>query len=657
MTVEAQKETLGFQTEVKHLLHLMIHSLYSNKEIFLRELISNGSDAADKLRFEALSNDGLYEGDSELKIHVDFDKENRTVTVSDNGVGMTREEVQEHIGTIAKSGTKQFFEALTGDQAKDSELIGQFGVGFYSSFIVADKVTLTTRKAGTTEGVRWESAGEGDYTIESVEKEGKGTEIVLHLKEGEDEFLDGFRLRSVIRKFSDHISIPITMDKEPEPNYDQEASEDSDAEQQTETEAEAKEEQPAEIEQEVVNSASALWTRSRQEISDEEYNEFYKHVGHDFQEPLTHIHSKVEGTNEYTLLLYVPGRAPFDLWDRDAKHGVKLYVRKVFIMDDAEQLMPRYLRFIRGVIDADSLPLNVSREILQQSKQINTIKAGAVKKVLGLLEGLAKNDAEKYASFWSEFGNVIKEGVIEDHKNKDKVAKLLRFASTHVDSDKQEIALQDYVERMQEGQDKIYYVTADSYAAAKNSPHLEIFRKKGIEVLLLSDRVDEWLVSSLTDFDGKTLQSVAKGELDLGDLNETEEEKKEQEETNKDFESVVAQIKEVLGEQVKDVRLTYRLTDSPACLVTEAYDMSLNMERIMKEAGQSMPGFGGSKPILEVNPNHGLVSRLKDEQDDERFNDLTHILFDQAVLSEGGQLDDPSAFVHKLNGLLQGLLK
>lgn len=643
MTVEAQKETLGFQTEVKHLLHLMIHSLYSNKEIFLRELISNASDAADKLRFEALADDSLYEGDSELKIHVAFDKDLRTVTVTDNGIGMTRDEVQEHIGTIAKSGTKQFFEALTGDQAKDSELIGQFGVGFYSSFIVADKVTLTTRKAGAvvSEGVRWESEGQGDYTIETVEKAGRGTEIVLHLKEGEDEFLDGYRLRSIIRKFSDHISLPITMDKEPMPAADDE---------------EKAQEKPAEIEQETVNSASALWKKSRQEISDEEYNEFYKHVAHDFQDPLVHVHSKVEGTNEYTLLLYVPGRAPFDLWDRDAKHGVKLYVRKVFIMDDAEQLMPRYLRFVRGVIDADSLPLNVSREILQQSRQINTIKGGAVKKVLGMLESLAKDDSEKYANFWSEFGRVMKEGPIEDHKNKDRVAKLLRFASTHNDSDKQDVSLEDYVGRMQEGQEKIYYVTADSYSAAKNSPHLEIFRKKGIEVLLLSDRVDEWLVSSLTEFDGKQLQSVAKGELDLGKLDDSEEEKKQQEEVKKDFESVVKQIKEVLGDQVSEVRLSHRLTDSPACLVTEAYGMSLNMERIMKEAGQSLGAMGGGKPILEINPRHALVSRMKDEQDEERFADLSHILFDQAILSEGGQLDDPAAFVHKLNGLLQGLL-
>ncbi len=642
MTVETKKETLGFETEVKHLLHLMIHSLYSNKEIFLRELISNASDAADKLRFEALSNDGLYEGDSELKIRLEFDKEKRTITIIDNGIGMTRAEVQEHIGTIAKSGTKQFFEALTGEQAKDSELIGQFGVGFYSSFIVADKVTLTTRKAGAdkSEGTRWESAGEGDYTLETVEKAKRGTEIVLHLKEAESEFLDGYRIRSIVRKFSDHISLPIVMDKEIMPAMDEEA--------------EGEEAKPvAQIEEETINSASALWTKARQDISDEDYHQFYKHVGHDFQDPLTYVHSKVEGTNEYTLLLYVPSRAPFDLWDRDAKHGVKLYIRKVFITDDAEQLMPRYLRFIRGIIDANSLPLNVSREILQQSKQISAIKSGAVKKVLGMLENLAKNEPEKYETFWSQFGAVIKEGPIEDHGNKERVAKLLRFASTHTDTDKQEVALEDYVSRMKEGQTKIYYVTADSFSAAKNSPHLEIFRKKGIEVLLLSDRIDEWLVSNLDEFDGKHLQSVAKGDLDLGAL-ETEEDKKAEEEVNKDFEAVLKQIKDVLADKVSEVRLSHRLTESPACLVADVYGMSLNMERIMKDAGQMM-GMG-RKPIFEINPTHPLVVRMKAEQDDTRFADLTHILFDQAILSEGGQLDDPAAFVHKLNGLLQGLL-
>ena len=641
MTVEAQKETLGFQTEVKHLLHLMIHSLYSNKEIFLRELVSNASDAADKLRFEALSNDALYEGDSELKIRIDFDEAKKTITITDNGIGMTRAEVQDHIGTIAKSGTKQFFERLTGDQAKDSELIGQFGVGFYSAFIVADKVTLTTRKAGVAEAVRWESAGEGDYTLESVEKANRGTEIVLHLKNGEEEFLNAWKIRSIIKKFSDHISLPIIMSREVDAETDDEGNETA----------------AAHLEDETVNTASALWTKSKDEISDEDYNEFYKHVGHDFQDPLTHVHSKVEGTNEYTLLLYTPSRAPFDLWDRDSKHGVKLYIRKVFITDDAEQLMPRYLRFIRGVIDADSLPLNVSREILQQSKQISAIKTGAVKKVLGMLEDLAENQADKYQSFWEQFGNVIKEGPIEDAKNKDRIAKLLRFSSTHTNDKTQNVSLADYVSRMKEGQDKIYFVTADSFAAAKNSPHLEIFRKKGIEVLLLTDRIDEWLISSLTDFDDKHLQSIAKGELDLEQF-DTEEDKQHQEELNKDFETVLSQMKDVLKDKVSDVRISHRLTDSPACLVTGVYDMSLNMERIMKEAGQAMNmmGMGGSKPTFEINPDHGLVKALKNEQDDSRFADISHILFDQAVLSEGGQLDDPSAFVHKLNGLLQGLL-
>lgn len=643
MTVNAQKETLGFQTEVKHLLHLMIHSLYSNKDIFLRELISNGSDAADKLRFEALSNDALFEGDSELNIRVAFDETAKTITISDNGIGMSRDEVQEHIGTIAKSGTKQFFERLTGDQAKDSELIGQFGVGFYSAFIVADKVTLTTRKAGADKAnaVRWESTGEGDYTIETVEKAGRGTEIVLHLKDGEDEYLSSWKLRSIIKKYSDHISLPIIMAQEIPAEKDEEGNETA----------------PARVEDETVNTASALWTKSKEEISTEDYNEFYKHVGHDYQDPLTHVHSKVEGTNEFTLLLYVPGRAPFDLWDRDSKHGVKLYIRKVFIMDDAEQLMPRYLRFIRGVIDADSLPLNVSREILQQSKQINAIKSGAVKKVLGMLEDLAENDADNYQLFWEQFGNVIKEGTIEDAKNKDRIAKLMRFSSTHTDDKTQNISLADYVSRMKEGQDQIYYITADNFAAAKNSPHLEIFRKKGIEVLLLSDRVDEWLVSSLTEFEDKHLQSIAKDLLDLEKF-ETEEDKQHQEEVSKDFESVLKQMKEVLDDKVNDVKISHRLTDSPACLVTGAYDMSLNMERIMKESGNPMHmmGMGGSKPTFEVNPDHALVKALKTEQDDGRFADITHILFDQAVLSEGGQLDDSAAFVHRLNGLLQGLL-
>lgn len=644
MTIKAKKETLGFQTEVKHLLNLMINSLYSNKEIFLRELISNSSDAVDKLRFEALSNENLYEGNSELNIRVNFDKHKRTITITDTGIGMTRDEVKDQIGTIAKSGTKQFFEKLTGDQAKDSELIGQFGVGFYSSFIVADKVTLTTRKAGEKAAVCWESTGDGDYTLEDIEKNSRGTEIVLHLKKDEDEFLEDYRLRSIITKFSDHISLPIIMQKEIP----------------AKTDKDGKETEPATIEDETVNSASALWTKSKDDISQAEYNEFYKHVGHDFQEPLTHIHSKVEGINEYILLLFIPARAPFDLWNREAKHGVKLYVRKVFITDDMEQLMPRYLRFVRGIIDADSLELNISREILQQSKQVSTIKSGSVKKILGLLKTMAKDSSENYQKFWSEFGNVIKEGIIEDSTNKEAIAKLLRFSSTHKDAEKQDISLLDYVGRMQKGQDKIYYVTADSFAAAKNSPHLEIFRKKGIEVLLLGDRIDEWLVSHLHEFDSKSLQSVSKGKLNLNTDDDSTEDKKIQEEANKDFASLIKQMKEVLGDKVKEVRITNRLTDSPACLVTDDHDISLNMERIMKEAGQAgnmMGGGGATKPIFEVNPNHALVNSIKAEQDDARFADVTNILFSQAILSEGGQLDDPSAFVYKLNGLLQDLLK
>ena len=510
MTIEAHKENLSFQTEVRQLLKLMIHSLYSNKEIFLRELISNASDAADKLRFEALSDDALFERDPELKIRIAFDKEARTVTISDNGIGMSRQEVIENIGTIAKSGTREFFQALTGDQAKDANLIGQFGVGFYSSFIIADKVTLTTRRAGVgaEHGVRWESAGEGDYSLETVEKAGRGTEVVLHLREGEDEMLSSWKLKSIIRKYSDHITLPIVMNKE---EWDQE-----------------KNEQKISDEDETVNQASALWARPKSEITPEQYEEFYKHVGHDFEPPLAYTHAKVEGKQEYTQLLYIPARAPFDLWDAGKRHGIKLYVKRVFIMDDAEQLMPRYMRFVRGVIDSNDLPLNVSREILQSSRDIDAIRAGSVKKVLGLLDDLAENDKEKYAKFWGEFGKVLKEGTAEDHANQERIAKLIRFASTHNDSDVQDVSLADYVSRMKEGQEKIYYVTADTFAAAKNSPHLEIFRKKGIEVLLLADRVDEWMLSGLNEFDGKKLQSVAKGDLDLGKL-EDETEKQEQE--------------------------------------------------------------------------------------------------------------------------------
>ncbi|TAN49819.1 MAG: molecular chaperone HtpG [Methylococcaceae bacterium] len=641
MTTEANKITHGFQAEVKQLLNLMIHSLYSNKEIVLRELISNASDAADKLRFAALSDDGLYQGDSALKIRIEFDKNARTLSVIDNGIGMSREEVQENIGTIAKSGTREFFQNLTGDQAKDSQLIGQFGVGFYSSFIIADKVTLYTRKAGTPadHGVAWESNGEGEYTLENADLPQRGTKVVLHLREGEDDFLNDWKIRSIVRKYSDHIAIPIVMDKEEQhEEADEEAGEGEEKQKKTV------------IVEEAVNQASALWTRNKDDISEEQHKEFYKHVSHDFQDPLTHIHSRVEGTNEYTLLLYVPARAPFDLWERDSKHGVKLYVRKVFIMEDPEKLMPRYLRFVRGVIDSDSLPLNVSREILQENKQLEKIRSGAVKKVLGLLENLAQNEPEKYATFWKEFGQAFKEGVIEDFKNKDSIAKLLRFSSTHTDNETQNVTLDDYVARMKEGQEKIYYITAETFAAAKNSPHLEILRKKGIEVLLLSDRIDEWLTTHLTEYAGKHLESVARGNLDLGKL-EDEAEKAEQEKVNKDFESLVAQIKTALEGKVSEVKLSHRLTESPACLVSESYGMSRTMERILKSAGQ--PTMGGSKPIFEINPNHALLQKLHAETDDARFNDLTQVLFDQAVLAEGGQLDDPASFVRRLNGLLQ----
>ena len=630
----AHKETLGFQTEVKHLLKLMIHSLYSNKEIFLRELISNASDAADKLRFEALSDDSLYEDDSELKIHVSYDKAARTITIKDNGIGMTRQEVMDHIGTIAKSGTKEFFNSLTGDQAKDAHLIGQFGVGFYSAFIVADKVTLTTRRAGleASHGVQWESGGEGDYTLETIDCPERGTEVVLHLREGEDEFLEGTRLRTIVRKYSDHITLPILMKKE---------------------EYTEKGEMEIKDEEETINQASALWTRPKSEITDEEYNEFYKHVAHDFEEPLARTHNRVEGNYEYISLLYIPARAPFDLWDRQSRHGIKLYVKRVFIMDDAEQLMPNYLRFVRGVIDSSDLPLNVSREILQQNKAIDNLRGGSVKKVLGLLEDMAKNNPEKYATFWKEFGRAIKEGPGEDFANREQIARLLRFASTKTDSEEQNVSLAEYIERMPEGQEAIYYITADSFAAAKNSPHLEVFRKKGIEVLLLSDRVDEWLASSLTEFDGKKIESVTKGELDLGKL-EGEEEKEAQKKTSKEFKAVIKQITKVLDDSVKEVRLTHRLTSSPACLVKEEHDMSGNLERILKQAGQEVPS---SKPILELNPEHPLLLKLKDEQDDTRFADLAHVLFDQALLSEGGQLDDPASFVKRLNELLLSMSK
>ena len=625
----AAKETLGFQTEVRQLLQLMIHSLYSNKEIFLRELISNASDACDKLRFEALTDSSLFESDPDLRIRVAFDKAARTITISDNGIGMSRQEVIENIGTIAKSGTREFFGSLTGDQAKDANLIGQFGVGFYSSFIVADTVALVTRRAGVAadQAVRWESKGEGDYTIEPTEKAGRGTDVILHLREGEEDLLDGHRLRSVLRKYSDHITLPILMQKE---EWDQK-----------------KGETVLKEEDEKINQASALWARPKSEITDEQYQSFYKHVAHAYEPPLAWTHSKVEGRTEYTQLLYLPQRAPFDLWDREHRHGVKLYVRRVFIMDDAEQLLPTYLRFVRGVVDSNDLPLNVSREILQESKDVETIRKGCINKVLGLLDDLAENSKDKYETFWKEFGRVFKEGAGEDFANKARIAKLMRFASTLDDAVEQKISLADYVSRMKEGQDKIYYITAETFAAAKNSPHLEIFRKKGLEVLLLSDRVDEWVASNLSEFEGKPFASVAKGDLDLGQL--ADEEKKVQEKEAGDYKELSERIGKELGDKVKDVRVTFRLTSSPACIVAEEHGMSQNLERMLKAAGQNVPG---SKPILEINPHHPLVQRLKYEAEGKRFGDWSHILFDQALLAEGGQLEDPGTFVKRLNELM-----
>ncbi len=612
------RETLGFQAEVKQLLHLMVHSLYGNKEIFLRELVSNASDAGDKLRFEALADPALFENDPDLKIRVSFDKNARTITVSDNGIGMSRQEVIEQIGTIAKSGTREFFQSLTSDKAKDAHLIGQFGVGFYSAFIVSDRVTLTTRRAGLTaeHGVRWESGGEGEYTVETVNKESRGTEVVLHLRPEEDELLDGFRLQQILRKYSDHITVPIVMKKE-------------DADEQ-------------------VNQASALWARPKSEITDEQYAEFYKHVGHDFDEPLAHVHAKVEGRQEYTLLLYLPKQAPFDLWHREHRRGIKLYVRRVFIMDDAEQLMPPYLRFVRGVIDSNDLPLNVSREILQQSRDVEAIRTTSVKRVLGLLEELANKEADKFAAFWKEFGRVLKEGVVEDTANRDRIAKLLRFSSTQRETEEQTVSLTDYVSRMKEGQTAIYFITADGFAAARNSPHLEIFRKLGVEVLLMHDRIDEWVVSSLTEFEGKQLQSIAKGGLDLSALGD-EAVKKEQEQQTADHKGLVERMQNALSDRASGVRVTYRLTDSPACLVSDEHAMSTHLERMLKAAGQNIPNV---KPVLEINPRHPIVRRLNDETDENRFSDWSRILFDQATLAEGGQLEDPAAFVKRLNELM-----
>jgi len=630
MTETQTRETRGFQAEVRQLLNLMIHSLYSNKEIFLRELISNASDACDKLRFEALTNAQLFESDSDLKIRVSFDPKARTITVSDNGIGMSRDEVVQHIGTIAKSGTREFFESLTGDQSKDAHLIGQFGVGFYSSFIVADRVTLTTRRAGLPagEGVRWVSDGAGECTVEAVERAERGTDVTLHLREGEDELLNGGRLRDIVRKYSDHILRPILM-KEEEWDKDNRVYRTTGKDQ-------------------TVNQASALWARPRNEITEEQYQEFYRHVSHDFEAPLAWAHARVEGRKEYIHLLYIPARAPFDLWDREHRRGIKLYVRRVFIMDDAEHLMPAYLRFVRGVIDSNDLPLNVSREILQESKDVETIRTGSVRRVLSLLEDLAEKQPEKYATFWKEFGRVFKEGSGEDSSNRERIAKLLRFASTHADSEEQNAGLADYVSRMKEGQNKIYYVTADSFGAARASPHLEIFRKKGVEVLLLSDRVDEWVVSHLTEFEGKALQSVARGRLELGSL-EDEEEKKEQEKEAGELKDLIERTKKALAERVKEVRVTLRLTESPACLVADEHDLSANLQRMLKAAGQKTPA---AKPILELNPHHPLVQRLNGETEEGRFGDLAQVLFDQAVLAEGGNLEDPAGFVKRLNQLM-----
>jgi len=625
MSVEAQKETLSFQTEVKQLLQLMIHSLYSNKEIFMRELISNASDACDKLRFEALSDESLFESDSDLKIHVAFDKDARTITFTDNGIGMNRQEVMDNIGTIASSGTRKFLDGLSGDQAKDAQLIGQFGVGFYSSFIVADKVTVETRRAGlgTEHGVRWESAGEGEYSLENVELKKRGTKVTLHLREAEDEFLDNFRLRHIITTYSDHISLPILMNK-----LDDEGK--------------------ATDEEETVNKANALWARSKADISDEEYKEFYKHVAHDFDEPLDWMHNRVEGTQDYTTLFYIPKRAPFDLYDRDKRYGLKLYVKRVFIMDDAEQLMPNYLRFMRGIVDSDDLPLNVSREILQHNKQIDTIRGASVKRILSRLDKIAKDKPEEYKTVWTEFGRVLKEGPSEDFANKEKIAKLFRFASTNNNIDVEEVSLDQYIERMQEGQDKIYYITGDSFAAVKNSPHLELFRKKDIEVLLMYDRVDEWMMSFLNEYNEKQFANIAKGELDLGDL-EDKEEKEKAEKAAEDYKDLLGKMQETLAGKVKEVRVSHRLTNSPSCLVVEQQDMAVSMQKILKQAGHEVPNL---EPILEINTDHPLVKKLNDEQGSDKFADWTHILFDQAFLSEGGQLDDPAAFVARMNELL-----
>ncbi|MEH8018089.1 molecular chaperone HtpG [Rheinheimera muenzenbergensis] len=638
-TSAGQKQTHGFQAEVKQLLQLMIHSLYSNKEIFLRELVSNASDAADKLRFLALSDGSLYGDDGELRVRISLDEKARTLTISDNGIGMTQDEVISHLGTIAKSGTKEFFSQLSGDQSKDSKLIGQFGVGFYSAFIVADKVTVRTRKAGAaaTDAIEWESAGEGDYSITPINKDSRGTDIVLHLREGEDEFLGRWKVESIVTKYSDHISIPVELWQEEQPERDA---------------ADGEKIAAVPGHWQAVNKATALWTRDKSDIKDEEYQEFYKHISHDWSEPLSWSHNKVEGNSNYTSLLYVPKKAPFDMWNREARHGLKLYVQRVFIMDDAEQFMPSYLRFIKGVLDSSDLPLNVSREILQDTKVTQALRKGCTSRAIKMLEKLSK-DTEQYQAFWNEFGQVLKEGPAEDMANKEQIAALLRFASTHNEDSVQNVALADYISRMKDGQDEIYYIVADSYAAAKHSPHLEVLRKKGLEVLLLSDRIDEWLVQHLAEFDGKKLRSVAKGGLDLSKLDD-EETKKAQQETEKAFADVLSRFKTALGEQVKDVKVSHRLTDSPACVVTDEFDMSTQMIKLMESVGQKVPDV---KPIFELNPEHQLVKRVADEQDEDRFKQWAEVLLDQALLAERGNLKDPASFVSRLNSLLLSLAK
>ena len=656
MSAASQPEVHGFQTEVKQLLQIMIHSLYSNKEIFLRELVSNAADASDKLRFKALSNADLYEGDGELRVRVSCDKENNTLTISDNGIGMSLEEVIEHLGTIAKSGTAEFFSQLSGDQASDSQLIGQFGVGFYSAFIVADKVTVRTRKAGdaASEGTEWVSAGEGDFTTAKIEKSNRGTDIILHLKEDESEFSDDWRLKSIVTKYSDHISVSVEMLTPEVPAIEAVAEEKDDKDDKdkiTTYGVEARDAEPAKWE--AINKATALWTREKAEISADEYKEFYKHVSHDFGDPLLWEHNKVEGKTEYTSLLYVPSKAPFDMYNREKQHGLKLYVQRVFIMDDAEQFMPTYLRFVKGLLDSNDLPLNVSREILQDNKVTQAIRKGCTKRVLKMLEKLAKKEADKYQGFWDEFGQVLKEGPAEDMTNKEQVAGLLRFASTNEDTATQNVSLAAYIERMKEGQDKIYYVVADSFEAAKNSPHLEVFRKKGIEVLLMSDRIDEWLVSHLNEFDSKQLQSVTRGGLDLGDMDDAET-KEAQEKLVKEYDSVVTRIKEVLKDKVKDVKLSQRLTDSPACIVADDNDMSSQMAKLMASVGQEVPD---TLPIFEINGEHELVKHVADEQDDDKFNQWVEVLFEQAMLAERGSLKDPASFVARLNKLMLSLTK